>query len=85
MRWPCCLRLRKKPWATEISVQLPTSSNGCVLVVCPLKRIIFDQIEEGNSLGLTALEIENLGMFENLPRLLYGPGNLNLSHTLFSS
>ena len=33
-----------------------TSSNGSVLVVCPLKSIISDQIEEARSLGLTALE-----------------------------
>ncbi|XP_068692684.1 putative ATP-dependent DNA helicase Q1 [Montipora foliosa] len=47
-----------------------TSSNGSVLVVCPLKSIISDQIEEARLLGLTALEIEHPGIFENLPRLL---------------
>ena len=36
-----------------------TSSNGSVLVVCPLKSIISDQIEEARSPGI----------FENLPRL----------------
>ena len=42
-----------------------TSSNGSVLVVCPLKSIISDQIEEARSLGLTALEIEHPGIIEN--------------------
>ena len=46
-----------------------TSSNGSVLVVCPLKSIISDQIEEARSLGLTALEIEPPGILENLARL----------------
>ena len=46
-----------------------TSSNGSVLVVCPLKSIMSDQIEEARSLGLTALEIEHPGIIENLPRL----------------
>ena len=46
-----------------------TSSHSSVLVVCPLKSIISDQIEEARSLGLTALEIEHPGIFENLPRL----------------
>lgn len=45
------------------------SSNGSVLVVCPLKSIISDQIEEARSFGLTALEIEHPGIFKNLPRL----------------
>ena len=46
-----------------------TYSNGSVLVVCPLKSIISDQIEEARSLGLTALEIEHPGIFQILPRL----------------
>ena len=46
-----------------------TSSHGSVLVVSPLMSIISDQIEEARSLGLTALEIEHPGIFENLPRL----------------
>ena len=45
------------------------SWNGCVLVICPLKSIIADQIEEASSLGLTAVQLESLDMFENLPRL----------------
>ena len=45
------------------------SSNGCVLVICPLKSIIRDQIEEADSLGLNAVELESPDMFENLPRL----------------
>ena len=45
------------------------SSNGCVLVICPLKSIIADQIEEASSLGLTAVELESPDMLENLPRL----------------
>ena len=45
------------------------SSNGCVLVICPLKSIIGDQIEEADSLGLNAVELESPDMFENLPRL----------------
>ena len=40
-----------------------------VVVVCPLKSIISDQIEEARSLGLTALEIEHSRIIENLPRL----------------
>ena len=47
------------------------SSNGCVLVICPLKSIIRDQIEEADSLGLNAVELESPDMFENLPRLPY--------------
>ena len=45
------------------------SSNGCVLVICPPKSIIRDQIEEDDSLGLNAVELESPDMFENLPRL----------------
>ena len=45
------------------------SSNGCVLVICPLKSIIRDQIEGADSLGLNAVELESPDMFENLPRL----------------
>ena len=45
------------------------SSNGCVLVICLLKSIIRDQIEEADSLGLNAVELESPDMFENLPRL----------------
>ena len=41
------------------------SSNGCVLVICPPKSIIRDQIEEADSLGLNAVELESPGMFEN--------------------
>ena len=46
-----------------------TSSNCSVLVVCPLKSIISDQIEGARSFGLTALEIEHPGILENLPLL----------------
>lgn len=59
-----------------------TSSNGCVRVACPLKRSISDQIEATNSLELTALEIENLRMIENLPWWRHGPGNSNVSRAL---
>ena len=45
------------------------SSNGCVLVICPLKSIIRDQIEEVDYLGLNAVELESPDMVENLPRL----------------
>ena len=45
------------------------SSNGCVLVICPLKSIIADQIEEASSLGLTAVELESPALLENLPWL----------------
>ena len=45
------------------------SSNDCVLVICPLKSMIRDQIEEADSLGLNAVELESPDMFENLPRL----------------
>jgi len=45
------------------------SSNGCVLVICPFKSIIRDQIEEVDSLGLNAVELQSPDMFENLPRL----------------
>ena len=45
------------------------SSNGCVLVICPLKSIIADQIERASSLGLTAVELKSPDMLENLPRL----------------
>ena len=45
------------------------SSNGCVLVICPFKNIIRDQIEEDDFLGLDAVELESPDIFENLPRL----------------
>ena len=44
------------------------SSNGSVVVVCPLKSIISDQIEEARLFGLKAREIEHPGIFKNLPR-----------------
>ena len=40
-----------------------------VLVICPLKSIIRDQIEGADFLGLNAVELESPDMFENLPRL----------------
>ena len=43
------------------------SSNDCVLVICPLKSIIRDQMEEADSLGFNAVELEGPDMFENLP------------------
>ena len=45
------------------------SSNGCVLVICLLKSFIRDYIEEADSLGLNAVELESPEMFEILPRL----------------
>ena len=45
------------------------SSNDCVLVICPLKSIIRDQMEEADSLGFNAVELEGPDMFENLPWL----------------
>ena len=47
----------------------PDSSNGCVLVICPLKSTIADQTEKASSLGLTAVEPESPDMFETLPLL----------------
>ena len=57
-----------KVFAIITSVDL-VSSNGCVLVICPLQSIIRDQIEEADSLALNAVELESPGMLENLPRL----------------
>ena len=48
-----------------ITLMDSVSSNGCVLVICPLKSIIRDQIEEAESLGLNAVVLESPGMFEN--------------------
>ena len=55
-------------FAIITSVDL-VSSNGCVLVICPLQSIIRDQIEEADSLALNAVELESPGILENLPRL----------------
>ena len=55
-------------FAIITSVDL-VSSNGCVLIICPLQSIIRDQTEEADSLGLNAVELESPGMLENLPRL----------------
>lgn len=65
----------------KICVQFPSSLNGCVLEVSLLKRIICDQIEFSwiNSTGNRKLRND---MFDNLPRLPYGPGASNLSHAL---
>ena len=52
-----------------IASMVSVSSNSCVLVICPLKSIIIDQVEEADSLGLNAVELESPDMFENLPRL----------------
>ena len=52
-----------------ITLMDSVSSNGCVLVICPFKNIIRDQIEEADFLGLDAVELESPDIFENLPRL----------------
>jgi ATP-dependent DNA helicase RecQ len=46
---------------------------GCVLVVCPLKSIIADQIDEANALKLKAVELVSPEILEQqvLPDLLF--------------
>ena len=47
--------------------------NSVILVICPLKSLIEDQIEEGQSLGLTCASLQDVNnLFDgNLPQPLF--------------
>ena len=47
-----------------VKVKSIEPSSGLILVVCPLKGLIQDQIEEASSLGLEAFELESPDMLE---------------------
>ena len=44
-----------------------------ILVICPLKSLIEDQIKEGQSLGLTCASLQDVNNLvdDNLPQLLF--------------
>ena len=47
--------------------------NSVILVICPLKSLIEDQIKEGQSLGLTCASLQDVNNLvdDNLPQLLF--------------
>ena len=68
--------------------EIPTCKTSVLIVVCPLKSIVQDQIAEASSMGLTAVSLANnrLEDIENAKyQLVFASAEEILSNSFLSS